>query len=135
MHGGWPLTLWQAALFCLVMKLHLLCVYKSLKPQMCTLSTTPVRSCIFRGQVPRNLSFYLTLLLLSRFTWLVLRVLIPFPIVLSRCSPTRSLLRYSSLLRYPPLMPMLALLLLSVSMDSYHETTFSALPLTLPVAM
>ena len=93
------------------MVVRLLCVYKGLKSKVsdlypCNNRVHPqFRSCIFRGQVPRSPSF---LTLLSQFTWLVLpRDLIPFLIVLSRCSPSHSLLPYFSLLRYPPLMLML----------------------------
>ena len=55
-------------------------------------------------------------------------------IVLTRCSPSRSLLRYSSLLRYPPLMLMLASILPSVSKGRWYEATFSVPPPTLPAA-
>src|SRR6266567_2701317 len=124
MHGDhWPFTLWQIALFCLVLK-RWFCTFcscikaSSLKPRICTLATT---AFIPRSGLASSEDRFLAVYLLSSsfwFIWLVLRVLIPFPIVLSRCSPSRSLLRYSSLLRYPPLMLMPALVLLSASKDS-----------------
>src|SRR5712672_1946885 len=80
------------------MVLHILCVYKSLRP---TLSTTPfIPTSGLSSSEDRFLAVHLSSrLLLSRFTWLVLRVLIPFTIILSRCFPSHSLLPYTSLLR------------------------------------
>ena len=77
-------------------------------------------------------SVYLSLLLLSRLTWLILHVHIPFPIVLTICSPSHSLLPYSSLLPYPPLMLRLASILPSASRadgTKRHSASFRRLSL------
>jgi hypothetical protein len=119
-----------------MMVMHPLCVYKSLKASSLSLvpsrsSPVPVLHLQRTGSSQSIFPFYFFPNSLGWSYVFSLRS----PSFLSRCSPSRSLPPYSSSLQYPPLMLMLASILLSASKGRWYEAMFSVLPPTLHVAL